>query len=69
MRRALDVKARSRVLLQSLSYVKFCIRVNGDQTVETGLHCLVRKYVFPMKQKQNVVHVSSTELEESLLKG
>lgn len=41
--------------------------VEHDSTVETICHCLVRKDVLPMDQKQNVVRIFSSEVKESLL--
>lgn len=63
----MDEKALSCVPLQRLSYGTFCIILEDDQTVEKTCPRYVSEDYFHMKQYPNVVHVSSSELEEPLL--
>lgn len=55
--------------MPSLLYATFCIMSEDEWSVANTSNCFVRKDMFHMKECQNVVWVSSTELEESLLNG
>lgn len=55
-------------MLHFLSYGKFCIKLEGDWVVKPACHCFGREESFPLKQRQNVVWVYSSELEVSCLK-
>lgn len=58
---------KSVVLLQCQSHGKSSIMLEDDCTVGRTRHCLVKEGLFSVKQRQDVVQVSSSEFDESLL--
>lgn len=66
-RKAIDAKAKSDALIRCLSKEMFQILFRDAWNVETACHLLVREDVIPTNHWQDVVQVSSNELQESLL--
>lgn len=46
-RKTLEAKARSGILLKTLSYGEYWIMMESYQTVATSWYCIVKKDVFP----------------------
>lgn len=67
MRKALDAKMRCAVLFQYLSYAKLGVMLEDERAVVKMIHCPAMEDMFPLERVLDVMHVSSSELEELLL--
>lgn len=66
-RKALEAKARPRVLLCALSINKYRVVLESNETFEIFQHCVLNEIEIPMKKLKNCKRVSEDHLRESVV--
>lgn len=68
-RKALEAKARLRILLRPISCRKNRILLVGDQTVQAVWHFIAAEGVFPMKKGISAISVNKDDVYEFAIHG